>query len=98
MPSTMTTVGLVGCKSQIKIKEAAQISNREGLCVKKISVSNKFDEASARSYFPKVEIVRDTASVINDDVIDLVLVSSVAAADTCMIAEILQSGKHVRVI
>jgi scyllo-inositol 2-dehydrogenase (NADP+) len=98
MSKNKTKVGLIGCTSQIKVKEAVSISHAEGLLLQKISVNNKFDEAFARSYFPNVEIVSDSASVIHDEVIDLVLVSSAAANDTCLVAEVLQTGKHVRII
>jgi predicted dehydrogenase len=98
MSKIKSKVGLIGSINPGKIKEAFRISHVEGFCMKKIFVLNKYDEAFALLAYPDAEIVNDPSSIIQDKLIDLVLVSAKKPGDTDVVAEVLQAGKHVRII
>ena len=92
------TVGLIGNAMSDKIHEGIRISHVEGFNLKKIFVANKMDAEIAQAKYPQVEIVNDSSDIIHDEVIDLVLMSSHTAKDMNIVGELIQSGKHLRII
>ncbi|PWT76857.1 MAG: hypothetical protein C5B59_05420 [Bacteroidetes bacterium] len=92
------TVGLIGTGVSDTINEGVRISRVEGFNLKKIFVTNKIDAEIAQAKYPQVEIVHDSSAIIHDELIDLVLLSAHTAKDMEMVGELIQSGKHLRII
>jgi|SRR6516164_3963043 predicted dehydrogenase len=98
MNNIKSKAGLIGCEKPGKLKEAFRISRVEGFSMEKIFVSNKYDEALAHSVYPNAEIVDDPSQIIHDHMIDLVIVSEKKYKERDIVADVLQAGKHVRII
>lgn len=91
-------VGLIGTGLSDRIHDGIRISRVEGFNLKKAFVANKQEAEIAQTKYPQLEIVNDSSSIIHDDVIDLVLLSVHTAKDMNIVGELLQSGKHMRII
>ena len=96
--SNVKSAGVIECgmKDETSIKD--RIGNTNGLLLKKILLKNKASVAATQSYYPQAELVTDSASIIQDDTIELVLVADPQEKDKDLIRQVLQTGKHVRII
>ncbi len=52
----------------------------------------------ARRHYPQSEIVQDKRAIMEDSTIDLIVISGAAKDDLDLVAEVLQTGKHVRLV
>lgn len=94
----VTSAGVIECgiKEETSIKD--RIGNTTGLLLKKLLLKNKASVAATQQYYPQAELVKDAASIIQDDTIDVVLVADPQKEDKDLIQQVMQSGKHVRII
>jgi predicted dehydrogenase len=91
-------VGLIECKSLV-LADAYEITNHlNGFHLKKILVKQKIAEQTAQKQYPGAELVNDIHSIIEDQSIDLVIVSYPEDDDFPMVAEALKAGKQVRIL
>lgn len=76
----------------------ASVSEGNRFHLRKIFVTDNLATGIVRSQYPEAEIVNDVKAIVNDTAIDLVLISAQRANDLPAMGNILQAGKHVRVI
>jgi hypothetical protein len=75
----------------------AGISRVEGYNLKKVYVGD--DSGSwVKQMFPGAEIVEDVQSIINDEQIDLIIMPTKQSEELKLIAEVLQTGKNIRIV
>ena len=96
--SNIKTAGVIECgiKGETYIKD--RIGNTNNYFLKKILIKDKSNAAITQSQYPKAELVEDIEAIIQDDTIELVLVSAPAENDKDIIRQVLLTGKHVRII
>lgn len=73
-------------------------SNTSGYHLKKIYTGNANVPTWVKEQFPHTELVGDVQSIIDDSHIDLVLVAAPEDRNIDTLAEILKTGKHVRIV
>ena len=76
----------------------AGISNNEGGDLKKIYIDANIPDGWAKQQFPTAEIVRDVEALLTDEEIDLILIPQSQKENLTMVAEILHTGKSVRMV
>ena len=76
----------------------AGISKNEGYDLKKIFVGENNSDSWVKQQFPRTEIVQDMQSIIDDAGIDLVIIPAHQKEELNIVAEILQTGKNIRIV
>lgn len=94
---TLKNIGLIQCGGNGKQFKLDSTSSGNGFQLRKVLVRN-ISADSARSQYPMAEIVDHEHSIIHDNAIDLIIVSSPENSDLGLIAEALEAGKQVRVV
>lgn len=94
---TITNVGLIEYASSAGAFKTDTLGNRHGFHLKKVMVPNGSPELT-RLQYPQSEIVQDKRSIMEDSTIDLIVISGAAKSDLDLVAESLQTGKHVRIV
>lgn len=94
---TLTNVGLIECKTPTGDFKSSPFNDHNGFHLKKVMVQHTSPEI-ARMHYPQAEVVQDKAAIINDATIELIVISGAAHQDMDLVAEVLQTGKHVRVV
>jgi scyllo-inositol 2-dehydrogenase (NADP+) len=97
MTSVKKNVGLIEYKAPGKVFQMGEISGPEVYVLKKIFTAGEPGHA-IRSQYPDAEIVEDTQSIIKDNSIDLVIISSATGPDLSLAGEVLRSGKNLRIM
>lgn len=101
-PKNMTTtkkhIGLVAANAAGHPVQLSLSSIVNGYELKKVFVKGDLSEGLARTHYPDAEIVGDLGALLNDDTIDLVVVASQPGNDLDIVKEVLDAGKHVRII
>jgi hypothetical protein len=97
---TFKNIGLVESSVSGKIFQLSATSNMNGngYNLKKVFINGSLTEGLARSLYPKAELVQDIHSILNDASIDLVLISAPQGYDSKLFSQVLESGKHVRIV
>ena len=72
-------------------------NDQKGFHLKKVMIHHT-SPAIARMHYPQAEVVQDKAAIINDATIELIVISGAAKQDMDLVAEVLQTGKHVRIV
>ncbi|HUQ66156.1 MAG TPA: hypothetical protein VM101_08380 [Flavitalea sp.] len=75
----------------------AGISRLEGYNVKKVFVGDDSD-TWVKQLFPAAEIVNDVHSIIHDEKIDLVIMPTHQSEELKLVAQVLQTGKNLRIV
>jgi hypothetical protein len=75
----------------------AGISRLEGFNLKKVYLGDD-SGAWVKQMFPATEIVHDVQSIINDEKIDLVIMPTKQSEELKLVAEVLQTGKNIRIV
>jgi predicted dehydrogenase len=94
---TITNVGLIECKTPNGAFKTDALGNRHGFHLKKVMVQDASPEIT-RLHYPQSEIVQDKRAIMDDSSIDLIVISGAAKSDLDLVAEVLQTGKHVRIV
>lgn len=94
---TVTNVGLIEFKTPTDAFKTDTLGNQRGFRLKKVMVQNTSPELS-RLHYPQSEIVQDKRAIMEDSTIDLIVISGAAKSDLDLVAEVLQTGKHVRIV
>lgn len=76
----------------------AGINSKNGFRLIKILPKNKQVPDWVKDRFPEAETVTEIDALIHDSTIDLVMVSANDDDHKNLVADILQTGKHVRVV
>lgn len=94
---TVTNVGLIECNTSIESFKTETLGETGGFRLKKVMVPNVSAEIT-RLHYPQSEIVQDKRAIIEDASIDLIVISGAAKSDLDLVAEVVQTGKHVRIV
>lgn len=76
----------------------AGISKSEKYHLKKIYIGNNISRTWVKEHFPATEIVSEMSSIIDDSGIDLVIIPAQQKDELNLVAEILQTGKNIRIV
>lgn len=76
----------------------AGLSRKEGYHLKKIFIGNNNSDTWVKQRYPGTEIVGDMQSIIHDANIDLVIIPAHQKEELNLVAEILQTGKNIRIL
>jgi predicted dehydrogenase len=90
-------VGIISSGFGNEVFVAAESYSLEKFFLKKIFVADQAATDIAKAY-PEAEIVSDVKSIVNDEAIELVIVSASGVKNSPAVEEALQAGKHVRII
>ena len=90
-------VGIISSGFGNEVFVAAESYSLEKFFLKKIFVADQAAADIAKAY-PKAEIVSDVKSILNDEAIELVIVSAAGAKNSPAVEAALRAGKHVRII
>lgn len=88
-------VGLIDCGADQLPKATPMEANYN---LKKVLLKGVHGHEAAKSFYPKAEIVHDMQSIIHDESIDLVLISSPSNEHFDFVSAALKAGKHVRIL
>jgi hypothetical protein len=80
-----------------KAFSVAGISRIEGYNLKKVYVGENSD-TWVKQLFPDAEVVSDVKSIIYDEKIDLVIMPSTQNEELKLVAQVLQTGKNIRIV
>jgi hypothetical protein len=72
--------------------------NRKENDLKKIYIGHDVSDSWVKENFPSTEIVQDVNSIINDDDIDLIIIQESQKEELNIVAEILSTGKNLRIV
>jgi hypothetical protein len=78
----------------------AGIEKDGGYQLKKIYIKDKesLTHTWVQHLFPKAEVVQDTKAITEDNGIELIIISAPQANDLDLLAQIVGTGKHVRIV
>lgn len=93
----LTNVGLIELSIPNSAFQVETLGHPNGFYLKKVMVKNASPEIM-RSHYPDAEIVQDKRSIMEDSSIDLIVISGAPKTDLDLVAEVLQTGKHVRIV
>lgn len=91
-------IGLIAGNTPDNILKISQASKANGYTVKKILVTDNTTTGAIKSQYPNGEMVHNSKSIIEDDGIELIVVSGKPEQHMALVSEALQAGKHVRII
>ena len=91
------TMGRIEETMKGKAFSLAGISRLEGYNLKKVFVGDSSD-SWVKQQFPEAEIVNDIQSILHDDKIDLVIMPTKQSEELKLVAEVLQTGKNIRIV
>lgn len=90
--------GLIECGDSTQASWSEGNNRLDGFNVKKVLLKQNIGNHIAREYYPHAEMVQDTHSIINDESIELVIVSAPGETDLNLVAEAIEAGKQVRIL
>lgn len=96
--STFKNIGLIMCGGSPKFPQLSLVSSEQGYQVKKVLRDERISEKIIKTNYPEAEIVTDKNSIIQDENISVVVLDAPVNSCSDLLAEILQSGKQVRVV
>lgn len=96
--NTIKNIGLIECGHVQKPIYVSPLSILEGYSIKKILSTAGKNELNIKTRYPSAEIVANTRDILDDNSIDLVIVSRPSADDMGMVGEAIQAGKQIRII
>lgn len=94
---TLTNVGLIECKTPTGDLNSSPFNSRNGFYLKKVMMQHASPEI-ARMHYPEAEVVQDKTAIIDDATIELIVISGAEQQDMDLVAEVVQTGKHVRMV
>ena len=89
--------GLIECGGSITANWKESPSLFDGFELKKILFRQNTGRHSP-DYFPEAEMVQDTHAIINDESIELIILSAPGEDDLNLVAQAIDAGKQVRVL
>lgn len=92
-----TNIGLIENGEAGKAFRIAGINKKEN-DLKKIYIGHDISDSWVKENFPATEIVQDMNSIINDTDIDLVIIQGSQKEELNIVAEILSTGKNLRIV
>jgi len=96
--NTTINIGLIECGSLQKPLYISPLSISRGYAVKKVLSTDGANEITIKSRYPQAELVGNTRDILDDNSIDLVIVTDPSHEDMSMVGEALKAGKQIRII
>ncbi|MEX6687295.1 hypothetical protein QTN47_07300 [Danxiaibacter flavus] len=96
--NTFKKMGLIECGETDRIFRYEALGKKLGYSFSKVLVNDDQIQKTIQTKYPQVEIVEHKDSIVHDNDIELVIVSSPANNELHVVGELLKAGKHVRVI
>ncbi len=90
-------IGIIANDASGEVFQLRNTSSLNGYNVSKVWMKSSADEL-VRTNYPLSEIVDDRQSILNDQSIELVIVSQPITNELDLVSEMLAAGKQVRVI
>ncbi|HKH62815.1 MAG TPA: hypothetical protein VKA49_18360 [Flavitalea sp.] len=94
---TKKYAGLIECGDSITASWNESPSLFDGFELKKILFRQNKGKHN-QDYYPKAETVQDTYSILNDNSIELIILSAPGENDLNLVAQAIEAGKQVRVL
>lgn len=94
---TIKNVGLIECNNAMGTFKTDALGNRHGFRLKKVMAPHASPEMT-RLQYPQSEIVQDKRAITEDASIELIVIAGAAKSDLDWVAEVVQTGKHVRMV
>src|SRR5438270_1170776 len=91
------SVGLIECRRSVDLFQMEETGCFKHPSLTKVHSYNTTVSDNIRSQYPHLEVVKASADIIEDESIDLVLVSGPSDTDKVTIAELLKAGKKVQI-
>ena len=95
---TFKNIGVIEQGVASKSFRMAGINSKNGFSLIKILPKNLQVPDWVKEYYPEATMAKDIDDLIHDSAIDLVMVSASDDEHKDLVADILQTGKHVRVV
>jgi hypothetical protein len=93
---TFMNIGLIECgKASSRLADSGSL---DGYHLKKVLVKGNIPEGWAELQYPQAEIVADMRSIVEDEGIDLIIISAPERHGLELAGAALQAGKHVRIM
>ena len=89
--------GLIECGDSITASWSENPTLFDGFELKKILFRQNIGK-HGQEYYPKAEMVNDTQAIINDESIELIILSAPGEDDLNLVAKAIDAGKQVRVL
>ena len=89
--------GLIECGGSITASWQESPTLFDGFELKKI-LFRQNTSLNGRDYFPGAEMVQDTQAIIDDETIELIILSAPGEDDLNLVAQAIDAGKQVRVL
>lgn len=96
--NTFKNIGLIECSKSGKIFQFDKGNTLNGYQLKKVLIEGTITEGLARNLYPQAELVHGVHDITSDTSIDLVIISAPQGYDRKLVAEVIQSGKPLRII
>ena len=91
-------IGLIECGLTLKpINISPSIGSHDNV-IKKVLLTDNINKADIKLKYPSAEVVDDTKAIINDNSIELVIISNPSKEDMSMVGEFIHAGKYIRII
>jgi hypothetical protein len=95
---TNQNVGLIECGNSTMSSLSNDFDPVAGLKLTKILATQSSTRQLAREMYPEAEIVHTTASIFDDQSIQLVIVAGAEKQDLGLVAQAVGAGKQVRIL
>ena len=91
-------VSLINFGPVKSIYKISPVEKSEGYVLKKILLSGKSGGSVYNDHYPEAEFVEDIHSITEDHSIDLVMITGASDSNVELFAQILKSGKNLRIV
>ena len=95
---TKQNIGLIECGSALKPINISPAIGSHDSVIKKVLLTDSINETHIRLKYPSAEVVDNTNAIINDNSIELVIISNPSKEDMRMVGEFIHAGKYIRII
>ncbi|MBC6492223.1 hypothetical protein ACFSQD_01835 [Flavihumibacter stibioxidans] len=96
--NTPKYIGLISSETSQLPQQLSTGSIQNGYRLKKVLPFEELSAGLAASRYPGAEIVDSLSDIIHDDSIELVLVAGKGSGQPALVKEVMDAGKHVRIL
>lgn len=91
-------IGLISSETSLPLAQLSAGSIENGYQLKKVLPFEELSAGLAASRYPGAEIVDRLSDIIHDDSIELVLIADSGSGRPALVREVMDAGKHVRIL
>ena len=96
--NTIKQIAVIECGSPAKLFELSPVSKLQGYTVSKIFYKNGAPESGISRNHPEATVVHDQQAIIDDDAIEMVVVSSPSPDEMNIVGDMLKANKATQVV